>query len=199
MTHRLAVLVILVIGMLSCSKQDTTPLGRYREAIASGLTATERPTTTMLGLTLGMTDQEFWDRCTELNRQQLITMAGGSNQVSHPMPTDLDQPATLMLQPLFTAAQPRRIQALQMDINYDAWSPWNRNAQADSLLPRAAVYFANLLETDLIELDHPQHGHTYASVEGNRLFALWSRDGSVVRGMLTDLSTYSEDPLKLIK
>lgn len=199
MIYRLITTVLVLSMLAGCGSEDTSPLGRYRQAITEGLAASEHPDVSMLGLTLGMTDQEFWDRCTELNRQQLITMAGSSNQVSHPMPTDLDQPATLMLQPLFTADKPRRIKSLQMDLNYDAWSPWNRNAQADSLLPRAAVYFATLLDTDLIELDHPQHGRTYASVQGNRLFALWRRDGSVVRGMLTDLSTYSGDPLELVE
>lgn len=192
-------LVLFTLLLFGCQPEDTSPIGRYRTAVNEGLQADAAPKETVLGLQLGDTDRQFFDHCTQLNQQQLITNGNGGNVVVHAMPDDLDRPAQMTFRPVFIGADPRRVQAIELRVIYDDWSPWNASASADSLLPKVADYFRRTLSTDPIEIQHPQHGRTFTSVDGNRLLALWKEDGSTVKGMITDLSTLDADPLQLAK
>ena len=197
MIRRLFLLSLTALLLLGCQPEDTSPVGRYRAAIREGLAAPAAPMETVLGIDLGIPAQEFFDRCTELNHQQLITMSGGGNTVSHPLTNELNRPAQLIFQPVFTD-QPRTLQAMELRFIYDDWSPWNRLASADTLLPDAARYLEHTLGTELIELRHPRYQRMFAGVDGNRLLTLWKDDDSTVKGRITDLSTLEADPLGLL-
>ncbi len=197
---RLTFLLFLIAAALTgCKKEDNSPLGRYRSALIAGLEAETGPREAMLGIEIGITDREYFDRCTELNRLTLITMGGGSNLVDHRLVNDLDRPATLSFWPVFLGENPRRVQAVQFNVIYDDWSPWNKDAYADSLLPQVRDYFARTLETELQELNHPVNGTVYVSVEGLRHVALWAKDETTITGQIIDLRTLSSDPLGLFQ
>ncbi len=197
--HHLFSLTLTALLLLGCRPEDTTPVGRYRTAIKEGLEAPAAPMETVLGIDLGIPAQEFFDRCTALNQQQLITMGGGGGTVvDHVMPNDLNRPALMTFHPIFIG-EPRTLQALELSFRYDDWSPWNKRASADTLLPDVAAYFANTLGTELIDLQHPRRKRVFASVDRNRLLTLWREDDSTVKGMITDLSTLTGDPLELLQ
>ncbi len=193
------VLLFITCCFAGCKKEDTSPLGRYKSALEQGLEAERGPEETVLGIELGMSDQQFYDRCTELNRQQLVTMGGGSNLVDHYLANDLDRPATLTFRPKFLGENPRRIQAMEITVIYEEWAPWNKSAYADKLLPEVVDYFNRTLGIELQQVHNPLYGTTYFSVEGYRLLALWVKDDSMVTGIITDLSTISSDPLGLVQ
>ena len=198
MLYRLFLLTMTALLLLGCQPQDTSPEARYRAAIEEGLEAPAAAMETVLGIDLGIPAREFFDRCTALNQQQLITMGRGGNVVDHLMPNDLKRPALMTFQPIFIGS-PRTLQALELSFMYNDWSPWNKRASADTLLPDVARYFANTFDTELIDLRHPRHQRVFASVEQNRLLTLWREDESTVKGMITDLSTLTGDPLELLR
>ncbi|NJB85189.1 hypothetical protein GGR26_000934 [Lewinella marina] len=200
MNQSLTLLWVLVISLATaCQPTDDSPLGRYRSAVTDGLNAELSEKETVLGINLGITDTAYFDWCTQLNRQQLITMGRGGTEADHLMETDLDRPAKLSFHPIFTQQNPRIVQALQTEFMYQDWSPWNKAAYADKLLPDVADYLSRTLATEFIELDHPQHGRTYAAVDGSRLVALWKVDHTSVRAMIADLSSLKGDPLGLVQ
>ena len=190
------ILLLLLLPLLACQSEDTTPAGRYRKAVAEGLRAPAQEMPAVLTIDLGIPAREFFDRCTALNQQQLITMGRGGNVVDHAMPNELSRPAVMTFQPVFIG-KPRMLQALQLRVMFEDWSPWNAAAGADKLLPEVANYFSQTLDTEMLELQHPRHGRLFASVEGNRLITLWVEEQSTVKGMITDLSTLTGDPLEL--
>ena len=193
-------LLFLGLSLLpSCRPEDTSPEGRYRSRVTDGLSTDEGPTETVLGIQLATPSQAFFDRCTELNRQQLITMGTGSNTVDHALPSDLGRPAVMSIQPEFTDGAARRVASIQVDFHYLDWSPWNRSASADSLLPDVVRYLGRTVPVEFDRLDHPQQGTTYVSVDGKRLLAVWKLDDSKVRGMFTDLSIRQRDPLQIVQ
>ncbi|CAH1002070.1 hypothetical protein LEM8419_02987 [Neolewinella maritima] len=198
MTYRLFYISILALLLAACQPEDTSPIGQYRSAVAEGLEAPAAPTEAVLGIELGIPAREFFDRCTALNQQQLITMGRGGTAVDHKLDTELDRPAMMTFSPIFIG-EPRTLQALELSFIYDEWSPWNKSAYADSLLPQVAQYFHHTLDTDLIELQHPRLQRLFTAVDGNRLLALWKDDESTVKGMITDLSTLTGDPLELLQ
>jgi hypothetical protein len=199
MNVRTLILILTAPWLLTgCQPEDTSPIGRYRTAVAEGLEEQVGVRDAVLGLELGIPKQEFYDRCTQLNQQQLITMAGGANLVNHRMPNDLDKPATLTFRPIFTGDGPPRVEAYELEFLYDDWAPWNKSSQSDVLLPDVADHLARTLGVDFIELQHPRHGRVYANVTDTRLTALWAEDPTIVKGMIVDLSLQPGDPLQLL-
>ncbi|MBB4077584.1 hypothetical protein GGR28_000185 [Lewinella aquimaris] len=190
-------LLFMCFFFVGCKQEDTTPLGQYLRAVEAGLEEEPSTAETVMGIHLNDTDREFYDRCTELNRQQLITMAGGSNQVAHELKNDLDRPARMTFQPVFTQTNPRRIDAMELTFIYDEWSPWNKTAYADQLLPRVAEYMSRIQNVEFIQLVHPHFGDMYVHVNGSMHLALWAADDSTVKGRFTDLSGLDGDPLHL--
>ena len=191
-------LLLALLTLLGCQSAPADPVTRYREAVKAGLEAPASEVPAVLSIDLGIPAREFFDRCTTLNQQQLITMGRGGNVVDHAMPNELSRPATMTFRPVFIG-QPRQLQALELRFMYEDWAPWNQAASADSLLPEVANYFHQTLDTELIDLRHPRHGRVFASVEANRLLTLWAEDQSTVKGMVTDLSTLTGDPLELLQ
>lgn len=192
-------LFFVLLFMAACAPQDDSPEARYRRAVVAGLESEEGPRETVLGVRLGTPGQAYFDRCTELNRQQLVTMGGGGKSVDHRMPNDLDRPATLTFWPTFIDDGQNSVQSIETKFQYDDWAPWNPEASADSLLPQVTDYIARDLDLEFLELNHARYGRTMVNVTGNRLIAFWVQDKSTVKGMFTDLSTLEDDPLQLAR
>lgn len=193
----LSLSLLLFFGLQSCQLEDSSPQGRYRTAVTEGLQSDTGPTETVLGIDLGIPAQAYYERCTELNRRQLITMGQGGNVVDYQLPDQLKRPAIMSFGPVFSKDGSRTVESVTINFIYQDWSPWNRDAAAENLLPDAAAYLSRTLPVEFIELAHPARGRTFVSVDGRRLLALWKRDASTVTGTFTDLSTQSGDPLKL--
>ncbi|MCP9237652.1 hypothetical protein [Lewinella sp. JB7] len=183
--------------MIGCQKVDDSPLGQYRRAVAAGLEADPSGGEAVFGIHLGDTDRAFFDRCTELNRQQIVTMAGGGNLVGHRLENDLDRPANMTFRPVFTEETPRKIGAMDLTFMYDDWSPWNKAAYTDKLLPEVADYLSRTLGVNFLEIEHPRLKRMYVHVDGSRHVAVWADDVSLVKGRITDLSELDADPLGL--
>ncbi len=192
-------LLLFATALTGCNKEDNSPLGRYRSALSAGLEAETGPREAVLGIEVGITDREFFDRCTELNQQMLITMGGGNNLVDHHLVNDLDRPAMLSFWPVFLGQNPRRVQALQFNVIYDDWSPWNQQATAEKLMPEVREYFSRTLGLELQALEHPLHDTVYVNVNGLRHVAIWEKDATTVTGQIMDLRTTSSDPLGLVQ
>ncbi len=194
-----AYLLIFLFLVVSCAKPDDSPVGQYRRAVSEGLQAELPDAAALLGIPLGITDQSYYDRCTELNRQQLITMGSTSNSADHIMENDLDRPAKLSFRPIFSAQVPRILQGIDAEFMYQDWSPWNKAAYADKLLPQVVDYLDRTLGTQLTPLEHPSYGTTYTAVDGSRLVAAWEADQTSVTVIIADLSALHSDPLGLAR
>jgi hypothetical protein len=192
-------LLLVALSVSGCAPEDTSPIGRYRTAVEDGLNEDPATLDAILGLDLGIAKQAFYDHCTQLNQQQLITMAGGANLVSHPMRNDLDKPATLTFRPIFTKSSTPRVEAYELRFMYDDWAPWNQASRSDKLLPEAKDYLERTMGLQPIELQHPRHGTVHADVTDTRLTAIWAEDEATVKAMIVDLSRQPGDPLQLLR
>lgn len=175
-----------------------TPAERYEKALATGLSSKETTNELFLGLQLAVTDRQFYDRCTVLNREKKIEMGTGGNRVDHKMPTELARPAVLTFYPDFSTDQPRIIKAMDMELAYVDWSPWNKDAHADKLLEDIAQGWAvETFGAGFEVVPHPRHGKVLVQVKNNRRTAFWVVDERIVRGRATDLRAMPEEKLGL--
>lgn len=189
--------VALLLATACTNEAEGTPEERYQAALATGLASPETTNGLFLGLQLAETDKEFYDRCTELNIQQKIMMGSGGNRVDYQLGNALKRPATLTFYPDFSKDRPRIIHAMDLEIIYNDWSPWNKDAHAPKLLPDVAVWAEKQFGDGFEVVDHPVHQKVVVQVKNNRRAAFWVLDTKAVRGRITDLTALPEEPLGL--
>ncbi|MTB51256.1 hypothetical protein [Lewinella sp. W8] len=181
----------------SCQTDDRPPEERYAEALAAGLASKTVTNDLFLGLELDMTDQEFYDQCTRLNQQKKIVMGSGGNRVNYAMSEELDRPATMTFYPDFSKDDPRRILAMDLEISYDDWSPWNRDASSAALIKDLYTYVKEEYGNDIIPVPDDRYKVIFTQVKNNRRIAFWIKDERIVRVRITDLRALPEEPLGL--
>jgi hypothetical protein len=200
--NKLSTFSLALLGMLflsSCSSEDlSTPLGRYTAALKAGLASSTVTNDVFLGLQLAETDREFYDRCTELNGKQLIEMGSGGNRVNHNLPDQLLRPAVLTFYPDFSKDRPRIIKAMDFEIAYIDWSPWNKAAYAGPLLEDIGTeWVAQTFGEGFEMVPHARHGKVLVQVKNNRRTAFWAADERIVRGRVTDLRALPDEKMGL--
>ena len=199
---KLSAFSLALLGMLlfsSCSSEDvSTPTSRYAAALKAGLSSSTVTNDVFFGLQLAETDREFYDRCTELNGKQLIEMGSGGNRVNYKLPDELLRPAVLTFYPDFSKDRPRIIKAMDFEIAYVDWSPWNKPAYAGPLLEDIGrSWVSEIFGPGFEVVPHAHHGKVLVQVKNNRRTALWAADERIVRGRVTNLRALPDEKLGL--
>lgn len=183
-----------LLAVFAC-QEPSTPIEKYKAAVRKGIMTSDRYDDLLLGFALGMPRQAFLDTCTQLNKEQLITMSNSGLRVRYNLMDELKRPAQLVLGPEFTDSDPPRIGQMNLKFTYDDWAPWNRAATADSLLPDVVHFLEERFGGEWLVLEHPQLGPIHTSVTGNRRLAVWKDDFAYINATVTDLKAFPERPL----
>lgn len=196
---RLAGLAAVVLLLpFACGKgEDANATEKYEKALAAGKASTERTDKIFLDIRLGMRPREFFDHCTHLNQQKIITEGSAGNTVRYAI-TQLKHPATLNFFPKFTKAEEGKaaqLYAMDMEFVYDAWSPWNKELYSLNLLKDVTRMFVDWYGNDFVAVPHPQVGRVVVQVKNNRRTAFWIVNDSTVRGRIVDISQAPDEPL----
>lgn len=122
-------LAILGVFLGSCTQSDYTKL--VKSELAKGI----RQDSLLLGINFGDTRNEFYGKCFDLNKRQLVREGPGntsvqylfSDSIVHEKPTQI----RLLFMPRYDKDE--RIVEMEMELSYEGWAPWNRELQSDSL------------------------------------------------------------------
>ncbi|MEM9935564.1 MAG: hypothetical protein AAF824_18205 [Bacteroidota bacterium] len=171
-------LLFLVFSFTSCKLK--TDYQRWEESeLASGVVQDS----IFLGISFGMNKKAFYAHCWELNKEGLVRQGPKNMTVQYDMP-DLKFPAKLNFYPTFDE---NGIIEMPATVAYDAWAPWNRERQSDSL----QIDVKNALEQDygiaFMEIEHPTKGKAFVHVSGNRRINIVRKDAQHVSLTYTDL------------
>lgn len=138
-----------------------------------------------LGLYLGMPQQEFFDHCTELNKQELITQASsGSTSVEYRIKNDYEKEVSMRFFPTFIDYQ---IYEMPVLYSYVPWAPWNKQYQSDVLLEHVYERYKKIYGDDFKTIEHPHQGKVYYKIDGKRRINLFIKDDQYVQAVFTDL------------
>jgi hypothetical protein len=138
-----------------------------------------------LGIHLGMAQKDFYDLCTELNKNQLITQGpGGNTNVEHRIVDEFDSDVSMRFFPTFID---EKIFEMPVTYSYVAWAPWNRQYWAEKLLPKVLEKYKETYGDDFKLLDHPTQGKVYYKIDGKRRINLFVKDEHLVQAVFTDL------------
>ncbi|WP_194976157.1 hypothetical protein [Aquiflexum lacus] len=137
------------------------------------------------GIHLGMAQKDFFDHCTELNKQQMITQGpGGNTNVEHRIKNEFDNEVSMRFFPTFID---NKIFEMPVTYSYIAWAPWNKQYWADSLLGKVLVKYKEWYGDDFKLLNHPTQGKVYYKIDGKRRINLFIKDEQFVQAVFTDL------------
>lgn len=137
-----------------------------------------------LGIHLGMPQKDFFDLCTALNKQKVITQGPGSTNVEYRINSEFDNEVSMRFFPTFIDQQ---IYEMPVTYSYIAWAPWNKQYWADSLLEKVLVKYKDWYGDEFKLINHPTQGKVYYKIDGKRRINLFVKDEQFVQAVFTDL------------
>lgn len=162
---------------------ECTPRQKYEIMVRKGLASGERYDSLFLGLKLGMTDEEFYKKCWEMNKQGLIRQGTGNTTVLYKM-YDFGEKVDMNFYPNF---KDNKIYEMPTQYNYSGWSPWTKHLFADSLQLKILKKYEEWYGPGFIKVEHGYFGAAYIKVDGNRRITIYKKDDQFVGAIFTDL------------
>jgi hypothetical protein len=186
-------LITVIISVCSCSYFGGS---EYSRLVKKELATGKRYDSLFLGIYLGMPAKSFYDHCWDLNKKGLVTNGTRNISVLYKLDHELKHPASMNFYPDFYE---NKIVSMRVSYEYDAWAPWNKTQQADSLLPDVLRLYKRWYFTgnDFITITNKERGTIYVKVDGNRRITIGQFDDMQVKVDFTDLRV--EEKLKLKK
>jgi hypothetical protein len=183
----LAICVIAFLSLANCSEK-----AKYERMVQDGLESGERHDTLFLGLWLGMTSEEFYKKCWDLNKEGLVKQGEGNTSVLYKMGDELKATVNVNFFPEFYND---KIYQMPVTFQYEAWAPWNMEFSGDTLHHELLGVFERWYGTGFMEVEKKDNaGKAYVKVDGNRRISLYkgvNADG-IVWALYTDMSVDEE-------
>lgn len=123
-------ILLLILIVSSCQSE-------YTKLVKNELSNGKKYDTVFYDLKFGNTRKEFFKKCWDLNRKEVVTN-GPSNDYVQVMllPRDSTQSLKKIKMLFYGVFNAQDIMtAMDVKFSYEAWAPWNRDFQADKLLP----------------------------------------------------------------
>ncbi|WP_373520248.1 hypothetical protein, partial [Aquiflexum sp.] len=154
------IVIVMIIGwMISIQSCDSSSFRFWEDKIS-------QTDSLFLGIHLGMAQKDFFDHCTELNKQQIITQGpGGNTNVEHRIKNVFDNEVSMRFFPTFID---HKVYEMPVTYSYVAWAPWNKQYWADSLLEKVLMKYKDWYGDDFKLLNHPTQGKVYYKIDGKR-------------------------------
>jgi hypothetical protein len=176
--------LVLIVGFISSCKSE------YEQWVSKELSTGVRNDNLILGIYFGMTKNDFFQHCLELNRQSTITN-GPENSTAEITKNGLNDDIAINFYPDF---EQDKIHIFRMYFNYKQWSPWNKEFHSDKLLPVAIAYLSKTFNTTFKEMKTPNGKPFWLSIEGNRQIRAFIKDDRTVNTDISDLTVTAHNP-----
>ncbi len=167
---------LVIINLAGCQTE-------YERMVSRELNSGIRKDSLFLGISLGMSSKDFYQRCWDLNKQKLIRQGSGNTTVLWDL-TELKDTADVNFYPSFYYDS---ILEMSAHVSYKAWAPWNKHLSNDSLLVDVVTLLKQWYGGEFIKIDFPDVGIVYVKVDGNRRIMASKFGESQVKIIFTDL------------
>jgi hypothetical protein len=173
--------VIILISVFACNSDERKYDRLVKEELSRGI----RKDSLFMGMTLGMTQKEFYTHCWNMNKKGIFVDGANSMTVLYKLNKELKYPASMNFFPAF---QQDKIYKMRVMVGYDAFAPWNKHLFADSLqLDVLRLFKKWYKDTNFITMTDPVKGTIYVQVDGNRRIIIGKFDDAHVKVDYTDL------------
>jgi hypothetical protein len=182
---RIFTFAAIILLFAACQAKPKTVQDIEKEELATG----KRYDDLFLDLKFGMSPKQFYDICWDLNKQQILREGKGNTAAMMELKKgELKLDGNFYFYPRF---ENDKIVEMPFMVNYDAWSPWNPEAQSDKLI----IDVKNMLRKwypdgmDFYETKDAKGYTIFVKVDGNRKITLTAEDVSEVRGSIIDIAS----------
>lgn len=160
---------------------------RYYKLVEEELSKGVRHDSLFMGIKLGMTSKEFYTHCWKMNKKGIFFEGLSNTTVLYRFKNELKHPATMNFYPDF---QQNKINRMRVNVNYDAFAPWNKNLYADSLQLDLLNLFKKWYPgTNFMKIMDKDRGTIFVQVQGNRRIIIGKYDEQNIKVDYTDLLT----------
>lgn len=174
---------IILLGLSSSCQSEYSKT--VRKELALGGTHNEL----LFDLEIGQKMQDFFDRCTALNKQKEITQGRGLFARKVLSPKKEEDPRIEML--FYGISNENKVlTGMKMRFSYIAWSPWNKELQSEKLIApikdSLMQWFPgnSFFKVTLEDEDQPVH----IKVDGNRRIRLLALNARQLSVKIEDIS-----------
>jgi hypothetical protein len=179
-------LILFVLFMLCSCKSEYDKL--VRQELATGI----RKDSLIFDMRIGETRKDFYTKCWDLNKQELISQGTGNQSVQYLEPLENLSDPTLRKEMLFYGIFDEKdiLQGMDMVYRYTTWAPWNEERFAEVLLEDLKNKYAteypgnNFIKIDLEASEYS----AYVKVDGNRQILMYPINDKDVAVKIEDLN-----------
>lgn len=139
-----------------------------------------------LGLELGMSQNEFYEACWDMNKQGVLTNGPTELSVEHKVEMPSGNVSFMRFFPKF---EEKKIYLMPVEYTYEGWAPWNEELDAEHLLKDVVSLYEDWYGPGFIKVsDRDQTKSAWVKVDGNRRIRIFKKHLSVVRAEFLDLN-----------
>lgn len=178
-------LFVCIASFYTCNRPS-----EYHQMVIREQAKGVRHDTLFFDISLGMTSEDFYAHCWNLNKQGLIRQ-GASNTTVYYQVKDFKYPTGMDFYPAFYKD---KIYEMPVVFSYDGWVPWNKSQHADSLKIEVLELMEEWFGTGFIEIENPNlnGGNAFVKVDGNRRISIYNVDETKVYVDFVDLPVLKE-------
>ena len=169
-------MIIGLIMLSSCQKSE------YHQMVTRELASGERHDELFLGLSLGMTGEEFYETCWDLHKSGKMRQSTRNNAVLWPV----DSVLTAEFYPTFNEAGV--IVEMPVLFNYTNYNPFDKSMNGAVLVKTAKALLENWYGAGFIPFGPDDRKVGWVKVDGNRRVVLTKRDEISAKAVITDLT-----------
>jgi len=184
MKIRIYLFVSIFILFISCQSEYDQYVKRE---LAKGIENKEL----IFDLELGMTRQQFYDICWQLNKEKIVSQGPKNQFVKYIL-----EPGTIIgeedrIEMLFYGIFDKELimRGLDFQFSYPKWAVWNDDYHSTELLKSIQQYFLDTFPgNEFIEVSLGQEGlYSYIKIDGNRQILIYPKDTKDVVVKVEDL------------
>ena len=156
----------------------------YDRMVQRGLQSGVQNDSLFLGYYFGMSSDDFHSHSWEMNQQGIIT---GLVTISYSF-DDLEGRATMEFFPTFNDG---KIVRMPVNIEYDAWAPWNQQYWPEQLVEDLTEYYGELYGAEFRSVYVPEiERYAQVAIQGNREIRIYRNSESGVLADFIDLNEF---------
>jgi hypothetical protein len=165
-------IIVLGITLSGCFQSDYTRL--VKSELAKGV----RYDSLLLGIRFGDSRDDFYGKCFDLNKQQLVREGPGNTAVQymftdsivHAKPTEI----RLLFMPKYD--EKNIITEMNMEFSYREWTPWVPELQSDTLKVKTMEILMEWYKGNEFVIAHVQDTEQFVKLDGNRRVVIYKLD-----------------------
>ncbi|MCE7864691.1 MAG: hypothetical protein DYG99_14210 [Bacteroidetes bacterium CHB5] len=165
-------LFVLLVVLVSCTQSDYTRL--VKQELNRGV----RVDSLIFGINFGDTRDEFYGKCFDLNKQQLIDQGPRAATVQYLFTDSLVHEKPTPMRLLFIPAfdEKDKIKEMNLEFSYVGWSPWAEEYQSSKLIEKVPEILMNWYKGNPFVIARVDDKDVPVKLDGNRRFLIYVKD-----------------------